>query len=86
MGRKRCLPAMAGEVLSYVQGESLKGNAVVRDGFLNSPVTSNAGDRFTAGELAPMEHLPPYSLWADWLSKFHTWPNRSRRSGSSPGA
>ena len=21
-----------------------------------------------------MEHLPPYSLWADWLSKFHTWP------------
>jgi hypothetical protein len=18
--------------------------------------------------------MPPYSLWADWLSKFHTWP------------
>ncbi|MBM6596341.1 hypothetical protein ILT42_20245, partial [Microvirga sp. BT291] len=36
-----------------------------------SPTTSPAGGRLTSGEYAMDQ---PYSAWADWLSKFHTWP------------
>src|SRR4051812_21119915 len=66
---------MAGEVLPYVQGESPKGGTVVYRRLLNSPVTSPAGDRTEQGsEAVEPQSIPPYSLAADWLSKFHTWP------------
>ena len=54
-----------GEVLPYVQGESLKGSAAVLRRFLNSPTTSGAGGRSRFGE-GRLE--PSYSVWADWLS------------------
>jgi hypothetical protein len=61
---------MAGEALPYVQGESLKGSAAVHWRFVNSPVTSAAGDRSTTGECR-MEPST-YSIVADLLAKFHT--------------
>ncbi len=52
------------------KAKALKGNAAVFRRFLNSPTTSGAGGRSRLG--VRME--PSYSVWADWLSKFHTWP------------
>jgi hypothetical protein len=62
---------MAGEALPYVQGESLKGSAAVLRRFLNSPVTSAAGDRSATRECR-ME--PSYSVFADMLAKFQSSP------------
>jgi hypothetical protein len=62
---------MAGEVLPYVQGASLKGSAAVLVRLSSSPATSAAGGRFTIGELSMQ---PSYSVLADALSKFHTAP------------
>ncbi len=56
--------------MTHVQGESLKVIAVVYRRLLNSPTTSPAGGR-PPGEFAVDQ---PYSVVADWLSKFHTWP------------
>jgi hypothetical protein len=62
---------MAGEVLPYVQGETLKGSAAVLGRFSNSPVTSAAGDRSATRECR-ME--PSYSVFADLLAKFQSSP------------
>jgi hypothetical protein len=63
---------MAGEALPYVQGESLKGSAAVLRRFVNSPVTSAAGDRSAAREC----RMDPstYSIVADLLAKFQSSP------------
>jgi hypothetical protein len=64
------LASMAGEVLSYVQGESLKGSAAVSRRFLNSPATSRTGGRFAL--LGERMEPHDYSVVADALSKFQT--------------
>ena len=72
IGRKSMPPHLTvGEVLPYVQGASLKGSAVVFVRLSNSPTTSGAGGRCRFGGVRVE---PSYSVWADWLSKFHTWP------------
>jgi hypothetical protein len=72
IGRQRCLPNLTvGEVLSHVQGESLKGSAVVHGRLLNSPTTRAPGGRLNQGVVAMDQ---PYSHFADWLSKFHASP------------
>jgi hypothetical protein len=58
--------------MAHVQGESLKVIAVVHRRLLNSPTTRAPGGRLRNGEFLQMEQ--PYSVVADWLSKFHTWP------------
>lgn len=59
--------------MTHVQGESLKVIAVVFRRLLNSPTTSVLLVVVsTQGSLHAMDQ--PYSAWADWLSKFHTWP------------
>jgi len=66
---------MAGEVLPYVQGESLKGSAAVLRRFVNSPVTS--ASLVTAPPQAgssPLMEPQDYSLAADALAKFQSSP------------
>jgi len=66
------LAVSAGETMTHVQGESLKVVAVVHRQLLNSPTTSGAGGRLLCGE----RHMDqPYSVVADFLSKFRTWPS-----------
>jgi hypothetical protein len=63
--------------VTHVQGESLKVIAADFARLLNSPTTRAPGGRFTRRGVVAMEQpysQISYSPWADWLSKFHTWP------------
>jgi hypothetical protein len=73
-GRHRPLtmpPRLYGrEVLAHVQGESPKANAAVLARLSSSPATSALLVAASLEGVAAMHQ--PYSLWADWLSKFQS--------------